>query len=614
MNQIHPSSVVSPSTGSHNTGLVHASSVPPFSFETVSQTVLKLTDLSLLNPPTDLPPGSSSTIEAMQQLVGIIRTLRSATVPVSTEPPSNAPFSLPFTPENLIPYVSEEAYEVWEALQRESEGKRQQVDGAPGSARTAATRRLPGLSAQHLTRRVLSPLKTQNSKLKTDPVPPSPHFLSIQTLIPALLWSIARSSYLTMQLVEGVRVQRQQADGSWIAGMLRLVTMLTVKTDTVDWCFDLATGRLPESLLDGNVLLRSEDNLLPIWRSPLQVGDQGDRVEPQVQELLKQVQVANPATKAFFQGAPIEFLQPGQDWQTGEMKLKLGFEFTAWEAEFTSYQALFLSPDLVEAELLEDADTAGTSTQGFTPLAPVSQVSVVEMPRQPFRATTLVRLTDSTPLDLCTQAVRQQQVLAAIAYLQQEPLSSDANKPLAQIVNKAYEIVHRTNHTSDSSIHFHQPVLLIEELIPKLLWQVTRSSYEVVQLIGGIEASILQPKACWQQGILRLLATLWFQAPGIDFFIDLATGRWIRPENVFLHPGAVVQSHGSLVSSAAAKFTRFQQPTQIATLLRSIDRQLQAATPEIQLLMGDNQVEWLEDEQEWERGTLQLKLGLEFII
>jgi hypothetical protein len=54
--------------------------------------------------------------------------------------------------------------------------------------------------------------------------------------------------------------------------------------------------------------------------------------------------------------------------------------------------------------------------------------------------------------------------------------------------------------------------------------------------------------------------------------------------------------------------------SQAKTLISLIKQEIQATTPEIQLLMGETQVEWLEDGQDWQQGTLQLKLGLEFIV
>ena len=578
MIQTHPTSVVYSATGKNGTGLVHSGSGSPFSLETVSLSVLRLTNSLLLNQAAPVSVAAPQTVETMQQLIEIIRTLHSTALTSSASSPGE--FNL-FTPEKLVPYVSEEAYEVLEALQSRMEDQRSLIKGKE-----------PEIST-----------------------PAAPFLLSFQALIPSLLWSIARSSYLVMQLIEGISVQQYQADGAWLPGMVRLVVMLAVKTPTVDWCFDLVTGCPPNSLLDQDVMLKSDENWLPIWRSLTQTAtNQGDRVENQLQELSKQVQAAVPSIKPFLDGEWVDLLHPEGDWQTGQIQLRFGFEFTEWESEFTSYPSLLFQSDLVEAELLEDEAILETCSQVFTPIAPVSQVSVVELPRQPLAATTLIRLTEQKVLERYSETIAYQQILDAIAYLKQHQSPADADSRLLQVVSKASEIVHRTDYASDGSIHFHQPVLLMEELMPKLLWQLTRSSYEVTQFLGGIEASLLQPGGSWKQGTLRLLAALQFQASERDFAIDLATGRPIKPESVFLQAETVCQICTLPTTSAPGQAILCQQLSQAKTLISLIKQEIQATTPEIQLLMGETQVEWLEDGQDWQQGTLQLKLGLEFIV
>ncbi|MEM8545851.1 MAG: MazG nucleotide pyrophosphohydrolase domain-containing protein, partial [Cyanobacteria bacterium P01_H01_bin.119] len=64
--------------------------------------------------PSQMPPNSDlstrqATLSALERLVEVVRQLR--------DPDSGCPWDLAQTPQTLIPYVIEEAYEVVDALQ-----------------------------------------------------------------------------------------------------------------------------------------------------------------------------------------------------------------------------------------------------------------------------------------------------------------------------------------------------------------------------------------------------------------------------------------------------------------------------------------------------------------
>ncbi len=240
--------------------------------------------------------------------------------------------------------------------------------------------------------------------------------------------------------------------------------------------------------------------------------------------------------KRFMEGMGVNLLIPKEEWQAGEVQLDLGFEFIARASEFTACNPSFDRMDLVEAELLEDSALSETFSGGFTHLAPVAQVSVVELPRQSLGMATLIRLADQSESEPYIQQLLQQQIRRAIAQLQknlQNNRSATDDEQLLQVVNEAYETAHQVCVAVGSPLYSQQPILLLDELIPHLLWSITRSSHEVMQLIGGINGAVFEPGCDWEQGTLRLLAMLQFQAVGVSCTIDLATGQVIAPMIAF---------------------------------------------------------------------------------
>jgi len=586
MIQAHPSAVAAPLMDDDR-ALIHVDLASPIFFETIGQTVLKLAMPAYQGGITDgsvdsqMPFASQDALVAMQRLVELINSLRSAVLsPQGESQPNQWHFDLPLTPQNLLPYVSEEAYEVLDALQRET---------------------------------------SETLPLSQTPSPsPSSSLVAIEVLIPYLLWDIARSSYTVMQLIEGINAQHGRSNEAWTSGMARLVIMLRVKTPKTQWCFDVVTGRSPDSLLDGDSILRSDDNLLPLWQPASASPHQGDRVDNQLQELQRQLQATSPVLKRFMEGMDVDLLIPKQEWQVGEIQLELGFEFISRASEFTACNPSFDRMDLVEAELLEDSALSETFSEGFTHLAPVAQVSVVELPRQSLGIATLIRLADQSESELYIQRLLQQQIRRAIAQLQKNLQNNgsvtDADEQLLQVVNEAYETAHQVCVAAGSPLYSQQPILLLDELIPHLLWSITRSSHEVMQLIGGIKGAVFEPGCDWEQGTLRLLAMLQFQAIGVNWMIDLATGRAIAPTISFLNPKAVCQAFAFPEVFPHFSFSLLlRHAIQAEKLLANIQQHIQETTSEIGRLMNITTVEWLEDGHDWEQGTLTLIFGLEFL-
>ncbi|MBD2074732.1 hypothetical protein H6F86_12700 [Phormidium sp. FACHB-592] len=554
-----------------------------FTLETVRQTVLKL-----VNPLCQLPsvPNlSDSALLAMQRLMEIITTLRSSQ-PLFLE---GVPSPLPGAIEALLPYVSEEAYDVLEALQRE------EVPVSPNSfcaATPPATQNAAPQTSDPLTPLASTLLSSSLSESKLY------SFIAIETLIPSLLWRIARSDYSVMHLIEGVRGRCWQSETGWATGMLRLVVMLEVEAPTIRWCFDLATGEPAEDLLESSSIIQSEEQALPLQQS-VYTGAANDgsdtfcQVEYQLQAILQLLQ-SETGLGDFLQGVAVELLQPSAGWQAGKLQLRFGFEFTAQVLDLDNSKAIQSHAEPIEAELMEDE----TQINGTIAMA---QVAIVKALGQSLSPAALVRASDATLLAPYIQQITRQQLAQSLCLLQRQFSHTNESEQLTTIVQAALlALAHKTRLTG---IGLQQPTLLLDELAPKLLWSLTRHTYEMTQLLGGVPAQVLQPGEKWQQGTLRLLAVLQITAPELSYTLDLSTGRSVPVTVAALPRDAIVQS-------CIAAFC--QQPTAIATLTDHLE-QLCANSPEQQLLVNGFAVDWLKDvEQDWQSGTMTLSLSLVF--
>ncbi|XHX80563.1 MAG: hypothetical protein RBJ76_11725 [Stenomitos frigidus ULC029] len=552
----------------------------PFALETVRRTVLKLVDP--FYQPLSVPSLSDAPLSAMQRLVEMINMLRSSQ-PLFLE--GLSPQS-PSAMAALLPYVSEEAYDVLEAWRSE--------EAADHSNRLSAT-------VQHTTQKVApTALDLASTALTSTPLASQLNSLiTIETLIPSLLWRIARSDYSVMHLIEGVRGRCWQPETGWAAGMLRLIVMLEVEAPTVRWCFDLATGQPAEGLLEASAIVQSEEPALPLQQSVYtdaadNTSDTFCQVEYQLQALLQLLQSETFGLEGFLQGLAIELLQPGANWQAGKLRLRFGFEFTAQVSDLDTSAEGQSYPEPIEAELMEgETEVKGTIA--------AAQVSIVKALKQSLSPAALVRASDAALLAPYMQQITRQQLAQSLGRLQRQFSHTSENEQLTTILQAA--LLSLAHQTSLTGIGLQQPTLLLDELAPKLLWSLTCHTYEMTQLLGGVPAQVLQPGEKWQQGTLRLLAVLQITAPELDYALDLSTGRSVPVKATPLPEDAIVQSSVTVLC---------QQPTAIATLTGYL-QQLCDRSPEHTLLVNGFAVDWLEDvEQDWQPGTMTLSLSFVF--
>lgn len=536
----------------------------PFLFETVSKTVLKPGDRTL----TDLlgQPDAEPNTAAMQHLVELISKLR------SSQP--DEPVTSSLTPAELIPYVTDEAYDVLEALQ----------ENPP-------------------------PVLPINDVASLPP-------LLIETIIPKLLWCIARSSYATMQMIEGVRVNVNTAAEDWQAGVLRLAILLEIQTPELEWSIDLATGCALHHRLNHSWAIRTEDEGLTWVFAATDSGNGSEQVtnwaDRQLQQITQALLAKTPAFKALLDNIPVELMPPRSVWQSGHLRLKLDYEFLPQGSPpFMATGQLMSNP--VEAELIDELE-AEHAPEPLSPEFDLPQstlltqaartpVAVVEMPPQPLVATTIVRLADPATVETFADLARQQEFANSINWLRSQLQVHHPEALLPAIVQEAYRVSNMTYRSASMNFSLLQPELLVDEVIPKLLWQVTRSSYEGTQWIGGVRASLLQPEADWENGTLRLLIILGLETEQEQWFVDLATGRFVAKESWCLPPTAIAQVQVD---------PRYEELIQVAALQTRLMRTIRSTTPEGALLMQGVTVEWLTVEHDWQLGNLQIYVGLEF--
>ena len=241
--------------------------------EIVTQTVIRLQDgvLPILNH-RDSWKVIPEVVVAMERLMAIVDLVRS--------PSGGWPGEREATPENLLPYVMDEAMDILEAMEH-------------SWIQT-------GLPVSH-------PLASLQKLLHDR--------LILSDAIAHFLWGIARSSVDTMQLLGGLAAECFQAGQDWTPGILRLMAILTIQTPTTQWVLDLVTAEPPLPELHRDTFLR--------WSgSPVFWG------EAFLQSLERSIYEGTPLLQGLLdRPIPSDIIVPGQPWQKGTLSLHLSFTF-----------------------------------------------------------------------------------------------------------------------------------------------------------------------------------------------------------------------------------------------------------------------------------------------
>lgn len=379
-------------------------------------------------------------------------------------------------------------------------------------------------------------------------------FLWLRNITDWLLWGIARSSSEIMQLLEGCPASCW-LDSESQTGILRLVPLLELNTPAVSYRFDLATDRLDLALLPAAADLQLD------WRTPRSQTRSQTLSSAELLGLLsEQSQSTTPMIATFLQGMSIEVLIPQYPWQPGTLQLRFGLEFT-----------------------------------------PGSPVQAAPSPG--------IRFTDADWLAHYSETIVQHRLMDDLAGIDwqhyQQPAALETT--LTTIAWNAADALH-TDLTIASRHLPHQ--LSLQELTARLHWCLLHSAYEIMQLMSGVPAQLLQPQAKAQSGILRLTFLLQVQTPAQEWTIDLVTGCSLATESLLTASTAVVQS---------AECPWCESLSLLEQLEKQVWQAINAQMPELWTLMQGTAVDVQEEDTHldadplWQAGILRLQSGFQFI-
>ncbi|WP_155523564.1 hypothetical protein [Nodosilinea nodulosa] len=489
-------------------------SLPGATASTLGNTVCRMAPLAIERPALGRVPVVAA---ALEQLVVQTMALRS--------PTGGWPADLPQTPENLAPYLSEEAWEL------------------------------------------LDTLETARGTL---PSPPSPALAPIAALVPHLLWMLASGGYEIMRLIEGVQARVSAPRNQGDVHIVRLVPLLVLVVDDVSYALDLVTQAdpvpplyLPEAT---EICLLENDLDARPWRC-------GDLLE-KVANLITYTQPG--LAELLGAGCAIEALRPFQPWQPATLHLHLHLA----EMETQVYpQPPYGSKGSASAEMLylspKGENGSGVAPSGFTLDDFASTLA-----ENPGDATAGVlgdwlTFTDESWIQSLLSTYAQQviaQNLPALAVGSGEsnppPGGPNQGEAFCSLVTcAATDLVQGINGLFKHTF-VHEPVL-VADAWPRLRWYLAQSSERVMQLMGGVSVQVLPPGLSWQQGSLYLRPLMQITTAHRSWIIDLSRGRLLPTSPQALPADAAVDIADN----------PWRTPLTVAELTALIDRDLSTYTP-----------------------------------
>jgi|GEM_PF-2197614 hypothetical protein len=569
----------------------------------LNQTLIKFIDpvaFDSVSQPNEIP---ANLVEAMQGLVNIIAHLRSAN---SAWPPN-----LPQTPENLIPYVTEEASEVLAAYQTHSISKSElrypnydspSAPPAPSAPSTSPASPAPPASPAH------------RGGQKDSNIQP-PVILFLNTLVPQLLWNLAQSNNQLMRLLTGINAEILLPNQDWTPGKLRLVASLVIKTENLQISIDLATSFFPPTLIPTEAYVQSDE--CSFCQHPLEVKSFLQQITHHFQDNSNQINfLTNPINTEIF--------YPKSKWEPSQINIEMGFQFIP---DPKHHQVSPFNYSL-ENDLIEEDFFTNTPIQDveYSILASVSQASLLK---------THIRLTDTNIIQPYIQSqiqnyglhwLKQNQHLQFVNQQKQSETGFSESllltnreaqlqetrflSCLIDLISISDELVDMIyNPRSLSILVCLQPEIALIELSLRLLWQMVKSSYNIMQLISGIKATVLQPGLVWQTGTLRLLAVLNAEFLSDSWEVDIASSQPLKFDFNSIMPDSIIQSdcHEWCRFPHSIEFLKLQ----IMNLLETI--------PELKSWIQGAKIDWGNSDQDlelsinWQSGFAQLSFDFEWI-
>ncbi|TVU55333.1 MAG: hypothetical protein EA414_02290 [Arthrospira sp. PLM2.Bin9] len=548
--------------------------------------------------------GTGALIPSLEKLIEVIFSLRSLVNDSSpdqllqTNPEINSyspsvATEPPFYPEErLIPYVTEELGDIWNHFFEH----RQKTPGK-------------------------SPHQYENLSDQT----PS-EIVTLGDLQSLLLWRLGCSAENIMALLTGIEVMVTSPQGTRNRGVLRLVASLILKTPQGQYDLDLATGESSKFNLHHSAIVQSFDcDLCNVPRSAKSLLDQLKNIINQEFEALD-----------LWKSQSIAVLEPGYNWEPGQLLLEFGFELVV------NHAAMDWGENQVNevnypwsANSLEEEMTA--------PILLASQIKLTDIMifRTNFKAKISQKI--ATPLEnfcLMYDDFNGGDVAEKISVSegQSRRVSSPKTKLSADIFNrflirKAWDLVEaiasesQDNRQSSPHRYMMIPQVSLGQLSKSLMWHTVRGSAAIARLIGGITVRVLEPGKLWYKGTVRLVAILSADFPGYHWEIDIATRESPRLIGTILDETAVIDwqpdpgvDNGGLASvidtPSQVQCLGSQRFQQVGICSSAIITQLRDVSPELGIWIDGVEIDWEEPmvtESIWRSGLAQLVLAWELV-
>ncbi|MGJ3253038.1 MAG: hypothetical protein ACFE0J_18185 [Elainellaceae cyanobacterium] len=461
-------------------------------------------------------------------------------------PDGGWPENVPQTPENLLPYVEDEAQDLLDVLRAE-------VDTSQPNDVTVQT----ALSWTHWH-----------------------DYFTIRQLAPWLLWCVARASSGMMQLMEGIVASIARSDYPQQTGILRLIAVLDIRTPMASCALDLATGRSFSSPLPGDTHVQSDDCTL--CREAIATNFLTQRIEHYLRSTI-------PEANELMKGIEVDILIPGESWQSGSLCFRLDVEFIA-DADDMAIDRM------LEAEILSTLAEIDLVASGEAHSMPALQP--------------LIRLSDPNWLEQYAAAVLNPHILSqpvrmsSYTRLRHHSPNGSNDAYLIALIQDVCEFSAGIEMSlSYADYEFVRHELRLNECVLQLMWSFSRSAFEMMQLISGVRATVLQPGSGWRSGTLRLLVTLQVETPELGWSLDVATGRPAKLGVFPLHLQAIAQADDCQWCESACLVNRLG------------DRVEQAwrSHPDLKLWLDGTAADVLVSSGDWQPCTVQVKTSFEFI-
>ena len=493
--------------------------------------------------------------QATARLVNIVQVL--------CTPDSGWPKDKPQTLETLSTYVCDEAEELLEAL------RQWQLDR-----------------------------QTASAPLMALPSPPSQTALGqIAELGAYLIWSIAASTPEAMALLEGVPATWQSSAQKKQRQGIRLVPVLTIRLDNVDYDLDLITQAVfePSSTLSDNSLLQLGGDhpipspLFPVsdWRKALWAG----------------VIATTPKFSQWQQGQALQILMPSQTWCLAQVSLRLQLVTLAPQTATSAIPEEGLIPPALPAHSTPIDTTDPQVCLGSLKASPPS-LSAVAPKCLPASSQNLPLATEISFLD---KSWRQ----SAIAAMLSTDLGTswgiqptDKTLDTLTIVRETYQTLNSQSTILDTKLHLFRSPLTLADLCAQVQWLWVRTHPELMSLMSGVAAKQLRPGNEWQTGILVATGQLLFQSSSeISWLLEISTRQW--------HPDIPQQSAADILYLHPTSLLADNAIWQMADLRAHLDYTLYQRSPILAHLINGTTVELVPPQSQPSSAFIKLKAQMQ---